>query len=134
MNIKTLFPIFLFTILLLTNCKKIATPEPSVKAVFGKWRYVFSSGGIFGGGPLWPTDKSIFIEFKENGHYKYHEKQKPVKRETYKFTVDENNPDRYIIDFEKNGTPDKGFYFTHDTLVLFDRYVADGGVYTFVKK
>lgn len=121
----------MLTISLFYSCKKIPTPDPSVKAVFGHWRVVSTSGGWIGG-PIWPTDKEICIEFLESGKYKKHEKGKLTKTEKFKFTSDNNN--KYIIDYEKSGIPDQSFSISNDTLILIDRYISEGSVYVFVKK
>ena len=115
------------------GCKKTAIPDQQVKMIFGKWKVVNTSGG-FGGGPIWPSDKDIYLEFKETGRYKKHEKGKLVKTEKFKFSPDKNNASKYIIDYDASSMPDQGFSVSHDTLILFDCYISDGGYYVCIKK
>lgn len=127
------FGLTLILILMFNSCKKVAIPEASVNVVFGKWKYINSSGG-WSGGQCWPTDKSIWIEFKENGHYKKHENGKLVQTEKFTFKEVEgiNSNKTYVIRFNENRT--QSFKVSGDTLFLSDYGWADGCSFTFVKK
>lgn len=127
------FGLTLILILIFNSCKKVVIPDASVKVVFGKWKYINSNGGIFGG-QCWPTDKSIWIEFKENGHYKEHERGKLVHTEKFIFKqVDGVNGSRkYVLQFDENRT--QSFNVSGDTLFLSDYGWADGCSYAFVRK
>lgn len=127
------FGLTLILTLMFNSCKKVAIPDASVKVVFGQWKYINSSGG-WSGGQCWPTDKSIWIEFKENGHYKKHENGKLVHSEKFTFKrVDGINGSKtYVIQFDKNRT--QSFNVSGDTLFLSDYGWADGCGCAFVKK
>jgi hypothetical protein len=131
-TIKFLGLAFILTVLF-NSCKKVAIPDPIVNVVFGKWKYINSDGG-FSGGSCWPTDKSIWIEFKENGHYKKHEHGKLTHSEkfTFKQVSGSNGSQIYVIQYEKNRT--QTFKVSGDTLFLSDYGWADGCSYAFVKK
>lgn len=64
--------LYALPLLLLTSCGKIKTPNQEARKIFGKWRFLSSSGG-FGGSGNPSYDSNDTYEYKENGkffHYK----------------------------------------------------------------
>jgi hypothetical protein len=112
-------------------CKKIPVPGESARGLFGKWQFVGSAGGWSGMSPCWPQDQSIWVEFRESGHYKKHEKGKMVHSE--KFRLKEAPAGGLtVIDFDKS--PDLDFQIKGDTLFTRTVGVADGCTFTFLRK
>ena len=133
MRTVKIFGLTIVIFLTIFSCKKVSIPDPSVKVIFGQWKFANSDGG-WGGGQCWPTDKSIWIEFKENGHYKKHEHGKLVHSEKFTFKqVDGiNGTQTYIIQFDKNRS--QTFKVSGDTLFMSDYGWADGCSFMFLKK
>ncbi|MEI7596773.1 MAG: hypothetical protein WCK02_13565 [Bacteroidota bacterium] len=113
------------------SCKKITIPDPSLKELFRKWEFKKGTSGW--GGSLWPEDKSIWIEFKENGYFKKHEKGKLTESKRFTFKEESSNPGRYIIDYKGKNEMDQIFEISGDTLILMDN-AFDAGTYICVKK
>ena len=121
----------IFVFVILNSCKKISVPDASLKSLFGKWEFVKGSSGW--GGSLWPEDKSIWIEFKENGYFKKHEKGKQTESKRFTFEELSYSPGNYFIDYNGENEMDQIFSISGDTLFLSDN-AFDAGTYICVKK
>ncbi len=120
-----------FVILIaLDSCQKdIDVPDKKFENLFGTWSWVYSSGG-FNGATITPTteNKTIKIEYKENGVYKKVVNKK-VSKMTFKFEKRESiysSEKEYVIVYSKGKFSKKGVvshsidFIGVDTIVLRD--------------
>ena len=56
--------------MLFISCGKINTPNAESEKIFGTWRFVYSSGGLWGGGNA-SFDATDTYEYKENGTFSH---------------------------------------------------------------
>ena len=117
---------------LFTSCRKIDAPEQNFEIIFGRWKWLYSTGG-WAGGCLSPSSEGyqLEIEFKQNGIYKEFKDGRMVKRLNFRF---EKRPsiysadEKYVVVYYLPVIPHKfqtpayqSFYFYGtDTLVLND--------------
>jgi hypothetical protein len=118
--------------LLFSQCKKINVPDPELNKIFGKWKLVCTSSW---GGGCDPIKDPIWIEFKKNGHYEWHEKGHLPIHDKFTFIEDKDYAGNtiYIIKFNK-GSRLQNWYFKNDTLLLYDWHVYDGGSSAYIPK
>ncbi len=128
----------------LISCRKdIIVPDKNLENLFGTWSLVSSSGGP-NGETTTPTteNKTIEVEYKENGIYKKFINNKKVNKMTFKFEKNKSiysSEEEYLITystgkFSKKGVVSHSFYFIGtDTLILQDE-CYDGYSYTYVRK
>jgi hypothetical protein len=124
----------LIGLIIFTTCRKISTPNPFEKIVFGEWKFIASNAGLSGNFPSSEFEKDNWIEFKETGKYVVHKKWRRIHSEKFKFDQQRsiyNGKYESAIVYEKKIS--QLFRVRGDTLFLFDQ-AQEGFSYTFVKR
>ncbi|MEN9743392.1 MAG: hypothetical protein RLZZ65_1197 [Bacteroidota bacterium] len=126
--------LYALPILLLTSCGKIKTPNQEAKKIFGKWRFLSSSGG-FGGGGNPSYDSNDTYEYKENGKFFHYKGSVLVVKEDFKIHLgisDLSQQSELMIKYGGLLTQLQRQSYTvqNDTLILSDE-CYDGFQYVF---
>jgi hypothetical protein len=138
---KGLYIYLIFFILSLTGCKKeIDLPDPSLKRIFGEWRWIYTQTV---NDLITPQGAGYeqTMEFQKNGVFKRYKDGNKQDRGRYeiKYELSYNGNEYYIIHF-RNSTnsdfthfPSRVSFLTDDTLKL-DEDLIDGDTHIFVRK
>jgi hypothetical protein len=119
----------IIAIALLTSCRKIDTPNPEAKVIFGEWKYASGSGGWSGGQSDASFTDGTWVEYKASGKYKvYNGSDKRTHTEKFEFETREG---KTTITY-KNKIRQR-FRVSGDTLFLNDD-AYDAYSYIFVRK
>ena len=125
--------ISLLTVLIL-GCGKINTPNAEAEKLFGTWRFVYSSGGLWGGGNA-SFDATDTYEYKENGTFSHRKDEQLIDQMNFSLqlgTSITSQTDQLMIHYGAGGYR-QSFQIQNDTLFLSDE-VYDGFQYVFVKQ
>lgn len=121
---------------LLFGCGKINTPNAEAEKLFGKWRFVSSSGGFAGTGNTSYSSNDVY-EYKENGTFCHFEGNQLIDQSSFSLQLGPSitsQTDQLLIHY--GGVLQQmtqSFQIHHDTLMLSDE-VFDGFQYVFVKQ
>ena len=133
--------IFIVALLGLISCKKeINVPKEDYKKLFGKWEWVYSTGGLAGGVITPETENyNLEIEYKKNGIYKEFKDGKRIEKFTFHFEKAESifsSGEDYLIFYSKGKFSKKGVmyhsfnFIGNDTLLLNEEcYDCYGNLY-----
>ena len=119
---------------LIFSCGKINTPNAEAEKIFGTWRFVYSSGGLWGGGNA-SFDATDTYEYKENGTFSHRKDGQLIDQMNFSLQLGTSitgQTDQLLIQY---GTVayKQSFQISNDTLFLSDE-VYDGFQYVFVKE
>ena len=121
---------------LLFGCGKINTPNAEAEKIFGKWRFVSSSGGFAGTGNTSYSSNDVY-EYKENGTFSHFEGNQLIDQSSFSLQLGPSitsQTDQLLIHY--GGVLQQmpqSCQIHHDTLMLSDE-VFDGFQYVFVKQ
>ena len=130
--------LYALPILLLTSCGKIKTPNQEAKKIFGKWRFLSSSGG-FGGGGNPSYDSNDTYEYKENGSFFHRKDGQLINQMNFSLQLGESiySQDEQLLINYGGGMFTQylshSYQVNNDTLILNEE-VYDGFQYIFVKQ
>ena len=119
---------------LIFSCGKINTPNAEAEKIFGTWRFVYSSGGLWGGGNA-SFDATDTYEYKENGTFSHRKDGQLIDQMNFSLqlgTSITSQTDQLMIHYGAGGYR-QSFQIQNDTLFLSDE-VYDGFQYVFVKE
>jgi hypothetical protein len=119
---------------LIFSCGKINTPNAEAEKIFGTWRFVYSSGGLWGGGNA-SFDATDTYEYKENGTFSHRKDEQLIDQMNFSLqlgTSITSQTDQLMIHYGAGGYR-QSFQIQNDTLFLSDE-VYDGFQYVFVKQ
>jgi hypothetical protein len=119
---------------LIFSCGKINTPNAEAEKIFGTWRFVYSSGGLWGGGNA-SFDATDTYEYKENGTFSHRKDGQLIDQMNFSLqlgTSITSQTDQLMIHYGAGGYR-QSFQIQNDTLFLSDE-VYDGFQYVFVKQ
>lgn len=121
---------------LLFGCGKINTPNAEAEKLFGKWRFVSSSGGFAGTGNTSYSSNDVY-EYKENGTFSHYEGNQLIDQSSFSLQLGPSitsQTDQLLIHYGGvSQQMTQSFQIHHDTLMLSDE-VFDGFQYVFVKQ
>jgi hypothetical protein len=120
--------------LLFVSCGKINTPNAEAEKIFGTWRFVYSSGGLWGGGNA-SFDATDTYEYKENGTFSHRKDGQLIDQMNFSLQLGPSitsQTDQLLIQYGTVGYK-QSFQISNDTLFLSDE-VYDGFQYVFVKQ
>jgi len=121
---------------LLFGCGKINTPNAEAEKLFGKWRFVYSSGGFSGAGNS-SYDANDTYEYEENGTFSHRKDGQLLDQSSFSLQLGPSitsQTDQLLIHY--GGVLQQmtqSCQIHHDTLMLSDE-VFDGFQYVFVKQ
>jgi hypothetical protein len=129
--------LYALPILLLASCGKIKTPNQEAKKIFGKWRFVMSSGG-FGGSGNSSYDSTDTYEYKENGKFSHFQGTELVAKQDFNIHLGISDLTQESTLMVKYGgllsqLGKQSYFVQNDTLYLSDEYY-DGFQYIFVRQ
>jgi hypothetical protein len=129
--------LYALPILLLASCGKIKTPNQEAKKIFGKWRFVMSSGG-FGGSGNSSYDSIDTYEYKENGKFSHFRGTELVVKQDFNIHLGISDLTQESTLMVKYGgllsqLGKQSYFVQNDTLFLSDEYY-DGFQYIFVRQ
>ena len=119
---------------LIFSCGKINTPNAEAEKIFGTWRFVYSSGGLWGGGNA-SFDATDTYEYKENGTFSHRKDGQLIDQMNFSLQLGpsiSSQTDQLLIQYGTVGFK-QSFQISNDTLFLSDE-VYDGFQYVFVKQ
>jgi hypothetical protein len=119
---------------LIFSCGKINTPNAEAEKIFGTWRFVYSSGGLWGGGNA-SFDATDTYEYKENGTFSHRKDGQLIDQMNFSLQLGTSitgQTDQLMIHYGAGGYR-QSFQIQSDTLFLSDE-VYDGFQYVFVKQ
>lgn len=119
---------------LIFSCGKINTPNAEAEKIFGTWRFVYSSGGLWGGGNA-SFDATDTYEYKENGTFSHRKDEQLIDQMNFSLQLGPSitsQTDQLMIHYGAGGYR-QSFQIQNDTLFLSDE-VYDGFQYVFVKE
>lgn len=121
---------------LLFGCGKINTPNAEAEKLFGKWRFVSSSGGFAGTGNTSYSSNDVY-EYKENGTFSHYEGNQLIDQSSFSLQLGPSitsQTDQLLIHYGGvSQQMTQSCQIHHDTLMLSDE-VFDGFQYVFVKQ
>ena len=121
---------------LLFGCGKINTPNAEAEKLFGKWRFVSSSGGFAGTGNTSYSSNDVY-EYKENGTFSHFEGNQLIDQSSFSLQLGPSitsQTDQLLIHYGGvSQQMTQSCQIHHDTLMLSDE-VFDGFQYVFVKQ
>ncbi len=122
-------------ILVLSGCKKIATPNEECKKIFGKWDYISDTGGMSGAGGSNKYCEDCWIEITDKGNFNVYDGQNK-KIKSYKFTIEmitriSDHTLQPAIVYKSGWTES---FIVNDSSLLLSEEAYDGFSYAFVKK
>ncbi|MEN9698899.1 MAG: hypothetical protein RLZZ301_97 [Bacteroidota bacterium] len=123
---------FTFLSVLLMGCGKISTPNETSKKLFGKWRYVSSSGGFSGTG-VSGYDASDTYEYTENGTFSHRKGGQLIDQMSFSINTGTSiisMSQVNMVNYSAGLT--QSILITNDTLVLSDE-VYDGFQYVLIR-
>jgi hypothetical protein len=118
------------------GCGKINTPNAEAEKLFGKWRFVSSSGGFAGTGNTSYSSNDVY-EYKENGTFSHYEGNQLIDQSSFSLQLGPSitsQTEQLLIHY--GGVLQQitqSCQIHHDTLMLSDE-VFDGFQYVFVKQ
>jgi hypothetical protein len=119
---------------LIFGCGKINTPNAESEKLFGKWRFVSSSGGFAGTGNTSYSSNDLY-EYKENGTFSHYQGNQLIDQSSFSLQLGPSitsQTDQLLIQYGTVGYK-QSFQISNDTLFLSDE-VFDGFQYVFVKQ
>lgn len=118
------------------GCGKINTPNAEAEKLFGKWRFVSSSGGFAGTGNTNYSSNDLY-EYKENGTFSHYEGNQLIDQSSFSLQLGPSifsQTDQLLIHFGGLSPQlSQSFVIDQDTLFLSEE-VYDGFQYVFVKQ
>ena len=118
------------------GCGKINTPNAEAEKLFGKWRFVSSSGGFAGTGNTSYSSNDVY-EYKENGTFSHYEGNQLIDQSSFSLQLGPSitsQTDQLLIYYGgASQQMTQSCQIHHDTLMLSDE-VYDGFQYVFVKQ
>lgn len=120
--------------LFIVSCGKINTPNAESEKIFGKWRFVSSSGGFSGAGNS-SFDATDTYEYKENGTFSHRKDGQLIDQMSFSMQLGPSitgQTDQLLIHYGAAGIT-QSFQIQNDTLFLSDE-VYDGFQYVFVRE
>ena len=120
--------------MLFISCCKINTPNAESEKLFGKWRFVSSSGGFAGTGNTSYSSNDLY-EYKENGTFSHYQGNQLIDQSSFSLQLGPSitsQTDQLLIQYGTVGYK-QSFQISNDTLFLSDE-VFDGFQYVFVKQ
>ena len=121
---------------LIFSCGKINTPNAEAEKLFGKWRFVSSSGGFAGTGNTSYSSNDLY-EYKENGTFSHYEGNQLIDQSSFSLQLGPSifsQTDQLLIHFGGLSPQlSQSFVIDQDTLFLSEE-VYDGFQYVFVKQ
>jgi hypothetical protein len=121
---------------LIFGCGKINTPNTEAEKLFGKWRFVSSSGGFAGTGNTSYSSNDIY-EYKENGTFSHYQGNQLIDQSSFSLHLGPSifsQTDQLMIHYGGLSPQlSQSFVIDQDTLFLSEE-VYDGFQYVFVKQ
>ena len=121
---------------LIFSCGKIDTPNAEAEKLFGKWRFVSSSGGFAGTGNTSYSSNDVY-EYKENGTFSHYQGNQLIDQSSFSLQLGPSifsQTDQLLIHFGGLSPQlSQSFVIDQDTLFLSEE-VYDGFQYVFVKQ
>ena len=121
---------------LIFSCGKIDTPNAEAEKLFGKWRFVSSSGGFAGTGNTSYSSNDVY-EYKENGTFSHYQGNQLIDQSSFSLQLGPSifsQTDQLLIHFGGLSPQlSQSFVIEQDTLFLSEE-VYDGFQYVFVKQ
>jgi len=121
---------------LIFGCGKINTPNTEAEKLFGKWRFVSSSGGFAGTGNSSYSSNDIY-EYKENGTFSHYQGNQLIDQSSFSLQLGPSifsQTDQLMIHYGGLSPQlSQSFVIDQDTLFLSEE-VYDGFQYVFVKQ
>ena len=121
---------------LIFSCGKIDTPNAEAEKIFGKWRFVSSSGGFAGTGNTSYSSNDVY-EYKENGTFSHYQGNQLIDQSSFSLQLGPSifsQTDQLLIHFGGLSPQlSQSFVIDQDTLFLSEE-VYDGFQYVFVKQ
>ena len=121
---------------LMMGCGKINTPNAEAEKLFGKWRFVSSSGGFAGTGNTSYSSNDVY-EYKKNGTFSHYEGNQLIDQSSFSLQLGPSifsQTDQLLIHYGGLAPQlSQSFVIDQDTLFLSEE-VYDGFQYVFVKQ
>jgi hypothetical protein len=121
---------------LIFSCGKIDTPNAEAEKLFGKWRFVSSSGGFAGTGNTSYSSNDVY-EYKENGTFSHYQGNQLIDQSSFSLQLGPSifsQTDQLLIHYGGLSPQlSQSFVIDQDTLFLSEE-VYDGFQYVFVKQ
>lgn len=126
--------LYALPLLLLTSCGKIKTPNQEARKIFGKWRFLSSSGGLFAGGNSSYNSNDTY-EYKDNGKFFHYKGDSLVVKQDFRVHLGLSNISQKSVLMIKYGglltqLETQSYTVQNDTLILSDE-CYDGFQYIF---
>jgi hypothetical protein len=121
---------------LIFSCGKIDTPNAEAEKLFGKWRFVSSSGGFAGTGNTSYSSNDVY-EYKENGTFSHYQGNQLIDQSSFSLQLGPSifsQTDQLLVHYGGLSPQlSQSFVIDQDTLFLSEE-VYDGFQYVFVKQ
>ena len=121
---------------LIFSCGKIDTPNAEAEKLFGKWRFVSSSGGFAGTGNTSYSSNDVY-EYKENGTFSHYQGNQLIDQSSFSLQLGPSifSQTAQLLIHYGGLSPQlsQSFVIDQDTLFLSEE-VYDGFQYVFVKQ
>ena len=121
---------------LIFSCGKIDTPNAEAEKLFGKWRFVSSSGGFAGTGNTSYSSNDVY-EYKENGTFSHYQGNQLIDQSSFSLQLGPSifsQTDQLLVHYGGISPQlSQSFVIDQDTLFLSEE-VYDGFQYVFVKQ
>jgi hypothetical protein len=121
---------------LIFGCGKIDTPNAEAEKLFGKWRFVSSSGGFAGTGNTSYSSNDVY-EYKENGTFSHYQGNQLIDQSSFSLQLGPSifsQTDQLLVHYGGLSPQlSQSFVIDQDTLFLSEE-VYDGFQYVFVKQ
>jgi hypothetical protein len=134
-TMKKLFTLSIIAMLFI-SCGKINTPNAESEKLFGKWRFVSSSGGFAGTGNTSYSSNDLY-EYKENGTFSHYQGNQLIDQSSFSLQLGPSifsQTDQLLIHYGGISPQlSQSFVIHQDTLYLSEE-VYDGFQYVFVKQ
>ena len=121
---------------LIFSCGKIDTPNAEAEKLFGKWRFVSSSGGFAGTGNTSYSSNDVY-EYKENGTFSHYQGNQLIDQSSFSLQLGPSifsQTDQLLVHYGGLSPQlSQSFVIEQDTLFLSEE-VYDGFQYVFVKQ
>ena len=118
------------------GCGKINTPNAEAEKLFGKWRFVSSSGGFAGTGNTNYSSNDVY-EYKKNGTFSHYEGNQLIDQSSFSLQLGPSifsQTDQLLIHYGGLAPQlSQSFVIDQDTLFLSEE-VYDGFQYVIVKQ
>lgn len=116
------------------SCAKIKVPNEDARKIFGKWEYLYASGGFSGTGNSSRFNTNQWVEFTDRGFFTTYEGNQKIERIRFKLelkeTVHSSSQLPALVYSKKNY---ETFRVSGDTLVIHEEGY-DAYSYVFVRK